>query len=262
MTLDEVHQEIEEIQVQQLGMKRRASILRIFQQSSTLKSLIICLLIYTLRIGGSRVVITSYPHKFYSLFLLPVSVDNMTLIQGANEIIWSTVHMFVIDSGPRKFLLHLCCWTTVTCLLIFCFQVTLVEKMNKFGELIIFLTLVVYLGTLTGFLMDLTVICVSEIASSNTELRAIIFSIVQFGESLQTAIYANLYPLMLANLPSTCIFIFMACCIAGLSLVVTYVPETRGKALHRCDWQESKNKQQYLLTATSESDISTCEEDS
>lgn len=262
MTLDEVNQEIEEIQVQQQVVKRGTNFFKIFQQSSSVKSLIICFLMYTLRIGGSRVAITAYPHKFFRLFSLPVSINTMTLIQGANEIIWSIFSVCVIEKRSRKVLLHSCCWTLIFCLIIFCFQATLIEKLGKSGELIIFFVLIVYLGLISAFLMELVIICVSEIASSNTEFRAIIISIVLFGGSLQLAVFVNLYPLILASLSPKCIFTLMALSMAGLSLVVSYVPETRGKALHWCGWQDSKNKHSYVLAATSESDISTSDENS
>lgn len=255
MTLEDALDEIEEIQSQQDKVKQEKNSRTIFERWSFVKRLIICLLIYSCRTFSGRMPISVHPRNYYKLFILPVTAEIATLIQGILEIVFSLANLLVADSFPRKRMLQIVCWTMITCLIVSYFQVTLVKILGIVGECINFLSLMLYIGLACGFLLSLTMITVTEIASTITEVRGIIMSTCQIWHSIISAIYTSFFPFILESIPVNYILFFMLLSLIILSLLVTLVPETVGKALHKCDWVEEEKQEERLLSETDEENL-------
>lgn len=221
------------------------------QEWSRVKHLIICLLIFSCRAATGRVAIIAHPYNFYQMFTLPVSADMATLFQAILEAASSLLCVFIADVFPRKRMLHASCWTMSTCLIISCFQVPLVNLMGIFGECIILLSLLVYISLSCSFLMSLSMIAATEIASTVTEVRGVILSACQIANSFMNGLYASVFPFVLVSMPINYVLMFMIFNLALLSLVVTWVPETVGQALHKCDWEDEQEKE-FLVEAGGE----------
>lgn len=255
LTEKDALEEIKEIQIQQRHAIQNTKFFTICKHLSFVKHLIICMLIFSLRTASGRTPILVHPNDYYKLFLLPISPEITTLIQGMLEIVFSLLNLVIADSFPRKSMLQIVCWTMSTCLIVSYFQVTLVEKFGILGEWIILIALMLYIGLACGFLFSLTMITVAEIASTITQVRGIILIICQICNNVMGSIYTSFFLIVLASMPVNYILLFMLANLVTLSLLVTSVPETVGKALHKCDWNEENEQKEHLLSETDEENL-------
>lgn len=255
MTVKDALEEIEEIQTQQKKFSKRSKYFAVCEQWSNVKHLIICVLIFSCRPASGRIPILVHPYNYYKLFVLPVSIEIATLFQGILEFFFSLLNVFVADVFPRKSMLQIVCWIMFTCLMVSYFQVTLVGMLGIFGEWINLISLMVYIGLACGPLMSLTLVTVTEIASTATNVRGIIQATCQFCNNLMNAILTSFFPFVLVSMPVNYVLLFMFANLVTLSLLVTLVPETVGMALHKCEWEVRKVPEEQLLSEIEDQDL-------
>lgn len=170
-----------------------------------------------------------------------------TLIQGILGFFFSVFSLFIADTFSRKRMLQWVCWIMCTSLLISCFQIALVETFGILGKWINLVSLIVYIGLTGGFLMGLTLVTATEIASTSTDVRGIILSACQIWNCIVNGIYTSIFPFVSVSLPLNYVLLFPFINLMILSYLVSFVPETVGKALHKCDWEEEKEQEEQLF---------------
>lgn len=255
MTVEDALEEIEEIQFQQNMATQDRNYFTICKQWLFVKHLIICVLIFSCRTGSGRLPILIYPHNYLKLFAIPITTEVATIILGILEIVFSLANLSVADYFPRKSMLQMVCWTMITCLIVSYFQVILVKMLGIFGECIILLSLILYIGLACGFLLSLTTITVAEVASTVTQVRGVILSTCSSYHYIMSGIYTSFFPFVLVSVPVNYVLMFMFMNLVILSLLLTLVPETVGRALHKCDWAEEKEQKKSLLAEADEENL-------